>query len=64
MCGFVAERGGIMRLFIRFLEDESAATSIEYALIATGIALVILPAVTGVGPKVKTTFSKLQTALK
>jgi pilus assembly protein Flp/PilA len=53
-----------MRLLRRFLEDESAATSIEYALIATGIALVILPAVTGVGPKVKTTFTKLQTALK
>jgi len=64
MCGFSPKGGGIMRLLGRFLEDESAATSIEYALIATGIALVILPAVTGVGPKVKTTFSKLQTALK
>jgi pilus assembly protein Flp/PilA len=64
MCGFLAQRGRQMRLLRRFLEDESAATSIEYALIATGIALVILPAVTGVGPKVKTTFTKLQTALK
>jgi pilus assembly protein Flp/PilA len=64
MCGFSPKGGGIMRLLRRFLENESAATSIEYALIATGIALVILPAVTGVGPKVKTTFTKLQTALK
>ena len=64
MFGLLAKRGGTMHLLVRFLEDESAATSIEYALIATGIALVILPAVTGVGPKLKTTFSKLQTALK
>jgi pilus assembly protein Flp/PilA len=53
-----------MRLFIRFLKDERAATAIEYGLIVAGIALVVIPAITGVGTKLKTTFTTLQTALK
>jgi len=52
-----------VRLVIRFLKDESAATAIEYGLIATGIALAIIPVVTGMGTKLKTTFSSIQTAL-
>jgi pilus assembly protein Flp/PilA len=47
-----------------FLKDESAATAIEYGLIATGIALAIIPVVTGLGAKLKTTFSTISTALK
>jgi pilus assembly protein Flp/PilA len=53
-----------MRLIIRFMKDENAATAIEYSLIATGIAVAIIPVVTGLGTKLKTTFSTLQTALK
>jgi pilus assembly protein Flp/PilA len=53
-----------MRHVIAFLKDERAATSIEYALIATGIALAIIPVVTGVGAKTKATFALVQTALK
>jgi pilus assembly protein Flp/PilA len=53
-----------MRLVIKFLKDESAATAIEYGLIATGIALAIIPVITGLGSKLKTTFSTIQTALK
>jgi len=53
-----------MHLIVRFLKDESAATAIEYGLIATGIALAIIPVVTGLGSKLKTTFSTLSTALK
>jgi pilus assembly protein Flp/PilA len=53
-----------MRLVIRFLKDESAATAIEYGLIATGIALAIIPVITGLGTKLKTTFSSIATALK
>jgi pilus assembly protein Flp/PilA len=64
MIGFLSKRNRTMRLLVTFLKDESAATSIEYALIATGIALVILPAITGVSTKLKTTFSTLQKALK
>jgi len=53
-----------LRLVIRFLKDESAATAIEYGLIATGIALAIIPVVTGLGVKLKTTFTTVSTALK
>jgi pilus assembly protein Flp/PilA len=53
-----------MRLIIRFLKDERAATAIEYGLIATGIALAIIPVITGLGSKLKTTFSTIQSALK
>lgn len=53
-----------MRYVIAFLKDERAATAIEYALIATGIAVAIIPVITGVGVKVKGTFTTLQTALK
>jgi Flp pilus assembly pilin Flp len=34
----------MLRKLIAFLKDESAATAIEYGLIATGIALAIIPA--------------------
>jgi pilus assembly protein Flp/PilA len=53
-----------MKLIVRFLKDESAATAIEYGLIATGIALAIIPVLTGMGTKLKTTFSTISTALK
>jgi pilus assembly protein Flp/PilA len=53
-----------MRLVIRFLKDENGATAIEYGLIATGIALAIIPVVTGLGTKLKTTFSSVSSALK
>jgi Flp pilus assembly pilin Flp len=36
----------------------------EYGLIATGIAVVLIPAFSGVGTKMKTTFTTIQTALK
>jgi pilus assembly protein Flp/PilA len=51
-------------LIKRFLKDENAATAIEYGLIATGIAVAIIPVLTGLGTKLKTTFSSLSTALK
>jgi pilus assembly protein Flp/PilA len=53
-----------MRLIKQFLKDESAATAIEYGLIATGIAVAIIPVITGLGTKLKATFSALSTALK
>jgi pilus assembly protein Flp/PilA len=53
-----------MRLIIRFLKDESAATAIEYGLIATGIAVAIIPVVTGLGGKLKTTFTSVSSALR
>jgi pilus assembly protein Flp/PilA len=47
-----------------FLADENGATAIEYGLIATGIALAIIPVITGIGTKLKTTFSAMSSALR
>ena len=53
-----------MRSIIAFVKDERAATAIEYGLIAAGIAVIIIPVLTGVGSKLKTTFTTVQAALK
>ena len=53
-----------MRNIIAFVKDERAATAIEYGLIAAGIAVIIIPVLTGVGSKLKTTFTTVQAALK
>jgi pilus assembly protein Flp/PilA len=53
-----------MRLVVNFLKDESGATAIEYGLIATGIAVAIIPVITGLGTHLKSTFSTISTALK
>jgi pilus assembly protein Flp/PilA len=53
-----------MRLIIRFFKDESAATAIEYGLIASGIAVAVIAVITGLGTHLKTTFSTISTALK
>jgi pilus assembly protein Flp/PilA len=47
-----------------FLKDESGATAIEYGLIAAGISVAIIAVVSGLGTKLKTTFSSVSTALK
>jgi pilus assembly protein Flp/PilA len=48
----------------RFLTDENGATAIEYAMIAAGIAAVIVAAVDALGQAVKTTFyDKLTSAM-
>jgi pilus assembly protein Flp/PilA len=52
------------KLFVRFLDDESGATAIEYGLIAAGISLVIIAAVNGIGGKINTTFNSINTSLK
>ena len=48
----------------RFVKDESGATAIEYGLIAAGISLVIIAAVNGIGTKLNTKFSDINTSLK
>jgi len=52
------------KLCARFLHDESAATAIEYGLIAAGIAIAIISAVQGVGSQLKTNFNTISTSLK
>jgi pilus assembly protein Flp/PilA len=59
-----ARRQVLKRQVLAFLQDERAATAIEYGLIATGIAVAIIPVLTGVGSKMKATFTTIQTALK
>ena len=53
-----------MKIIRKFLADETAATAIEYGLIAAGIALAIITAVNGVGSKVSSNFTKISTSLK
>jgi pilus assembly protein Flp/PilA len=47
-----------------FLKDETAATAIEYGLIAAGISVAIIAVVQGLGTNLKATFSTVSTALK
>ena len=50
-------------LIFRFVHNQSGATAIEYALIAAGIAVVIIAAVNSVGTALNTTFTSVQTNL-
>ena len=53
-----------MRTVARFLKDETAATAIEYALIAAGISMTILAAVNGMGTTLGSKFTSVNTSLK
>jgi pilus assembly protein Flp/PilA len=50
-------------LFNCFLRDESAATAIEYGLIAAGISVAIIAVVNQLGSQLKTTFSTVSQSL-
>ena len=54
----------MIQLFKDFLADESGATAIEYGLIAAGISLAIIAVVNGIGSKLNTKFSSINTSLK
>jgi pilus assembly protein Flp/PilA len=51
-------------LIKRFWADETAATAIEYGLIAAGISVAIITVVTTVGTNLKTTFTKVGNAVR
>jgi pilus assembly protein Flp/PilA len=51
-------------LILRFLGSESGATSIEYALIASGIAVAIVATVQSLGSAVKTSYESVQAAMQ
>jgi pilus assembly protein Flp/PilA len=53
-----------MRLLKKFWRDETGATAIEYGLIAAGIALAIIAAVNGLGTKLNSKFSSINSSLK
>jgi len=53
-----------MKNVLKFVKNESGATAIEYGLIAAGISVAIIAVVQGMGSKLNTTFTSVQTALK
>ena len=53
-----------MSLLARFIRDDSGATAIEYGLIAAGISVAIIATVNGIGTKLGTTFTSIETQLK
>jgi pilus assembly protein Flp/PilA len=53
-----------MSLLARFVKDESAATAIEYGLIAAGISVAIIVAVNGLGVTLNGTFTSINTQLR
>jgi pilus assembly protein Flp/PilA len=63
-----SEVGDIVRRMIalvrNFWADETAATAIEYGLIAAGISLAIIAVVNGIGSKLNTKFASINTSLK
>ena len=51
-------------MLYKFLNDESGATAIEYGLIAAGISLAIIAIVNGLGTKLNSKFSSINSSLK
>jgi pilus assembly protein Flp/PilA len=47
----------------KFIFSERAATAIEYAVIAAGVALVIIAAMNGIGTKLHSIFTNVLTQL-
>jgi pilus assembly protein Flp/PilA len=58
------EHSGISATLSRFLRDEGGATAIEYAIIASGVAVAIAASVTSLGSSVNGLFTSVSTALK
>ncbi len=54
----------MINLLKRFVQNESGATAVEYGLVAAGISVAIIAVVQGLGSKLNTTFTSVQTALK
>lgn len=54
----------MVKVIRRFFADESGATAIEYGLIAAGISLAIIAVVNGIGGKLNTKFTSINSSLK
>jgi pilus assembly protein Flp/PilA len=52
------------RIIRAFLADETGATAIEYGLIAAGISLAIIAIINGLGTKLNTKFTSINSSLK
>lgn len=53
-----------MNTFSRFIRNDSAATAIEYALIASLVSVAIVVAVTALGGNLNSIFTTVSTDLK
>jgi pilus assembly protein Flp/PilA len=53
-----------MRHFTKFFNDEAGATAIEYALIASLIAIALVTILTNLGTQLSAEFSEVSSALK
>jgi pilus assembly protein Flp/PilA len=58
-----ARSEAVRRLLSRFLADETAATSLEYALIAAGISITIIGAVQALGTTVTGRYTSIGSAI-
>jgi pilus assembly protein Flp/PilA len=54
----------LKNIVAKFWADESAATAIEYGLIAAGISLTIIAVVNGLGTNLNAKFTSMNTSLK
>jgi pilus assembly protein Flp/PilA len=64
--GFIrrVQRSRMFALVRKFWADDTGATAIEYGLIAAGISLAIIAVVNGLGTKLNTKFTSINTSLK
>ena len=58
------EKPTIVPLVLRFMRDDGGATAIEYAMIASGIAVAIATTVVTLGSSVNGLYSSVLTAMK
>ncbi len=54
----------MIKLISRFVQDERGATAIEYGLIATLIAMVIITGATSIGTKLNSNFNNIASKIK
>jgi len=59
-----SQKQSIAAAVLHFMRDESAATSIEYAMIASGIGVAIATTIVGLGSSVNGLYSSVLTAMK
>ena len=60
----LAKMSAIAAPVLRFLRAEDGATSIEYAMIASGIGVAIAATIVNLGSTVKGLYSSVATAMK
>ena len=54
----------MLREAASFLESKAGATAVEYAILASGIALIIIVAVANIGTNLSTSYSEIGSVIK